>query len=94
VTSCGASRAGNVDPSVTSTRTSVLVRRTVTSHTAWPTGVAFDPHWLRHTYATGLLRAGTPLEVVSKLLGHASVTNTAPCSESSGSSRAGLMRAN
>ena len=41
------------------------------------TGVEFDPHWCRHTYATGLLRAGTPVEVVSKLLGHASVTTTA-----------------
>jgi integrase len=40
------------------------------------TGVGFDPHWLRHTYATGLLRADTPMEVVSKLLGHASVTTT------------------
>jgi integrase/recombinase XerD len=39
-------------------------------------GLDFDPHWLRHTYATGLLRAGTPVEVVSKLLGHASVTTT------------------
>lgn len=40
------------------------------------TGVDFDPHWFRHTYATGLLRTGVPLEVVSKLLGHASVTTT------------------
>ena len=40
------------------------------------TGIEFDPHWCRHTYATGLLRAGTPVEVVSKLLGHASVTTT------------------
>lgn len=40
------------------------------------TGVDFDPHWYRHTYATALLRAGTPVEVVSKLLGHASVTTT------------------
>lgn len=39
-------------------------------------GLDFDPHWLRHTYATRLLRAGTPAEVVSKLLGHASVTTT------------------
>ncbi len=39
-------------------------------------GVDFDPHWCRHTYATRLLRAGAPLEVVSKLLGHASVTTT------------------
>ena len=40
------------------------------------TGVDFDPHWYRHTYATALLRAGTPVEVVSSLLGHASVTTT------------------
>lgn len=40
------------------------------------TGLDFDPHWYRHTYATRLLRAGTPVEVVSKLLGHASVTTT------------------
>jgi integrase/recombinase XerD len=38
------------------------------------TGIDFDPHWLRHTYATGLLRRGTPIETVSKLLGHASIT--------------------
>jgi site-specific recombinase XerD len=40
------------------------------------TGIDFDPHWCRHTYATGLLRAGTPVEVVSRLLGHASVSTT------------------
>lgn len=40
------------------------------------TGLDFDPHWFRHTYATRLLRAGTPVEVVSKLLGHASITTT------------------
>ena len=39
-------------------------------------GFDFDPHWARHTYATRLLRNGTPLEVVSNLLGHASVTTT------------------
>jgi integrase/recombinase XerD len=41
------------------------------------TGVDFDPHWYRHTYATRLLRGGTPVEVVSKLLGHACLTTTA-----------------
>ncbi|HJT04960.1 MAG TPA: site-specific integrase, partial [Pseudonocardiaceae bacterium] len=41
------------------------------------TGVEFDPHWWRHSYATRLLRAGTPVEVVSKLLGHVCVTTTA-----------------
>jgi integrase/recombinase XerD len=40
------------------------------------TGVGFDPHWFRHSYATRMLRAGTPVEVVSRLLGHASVTTT------------------
>lgn len=40
------------------------------------TGISFDPHWYRHTYATRLLRGGTPVEVVSKLLGHVSLTTT------------------
>jgi integrase/recombinase XerD len=40
------------------------------------TGIVFDPHWFRHTMATRLLRDGVSLEVVSKLLGHASVTTT------------------
>ena len=40
------------------------------------TGIDFDPHWLRHTYATGLLRSDVPVEVVSSLLGHASVATT------------------
>jgi site-specific recombinase XerD len=41
------------------------------------TGVDFDPHWARHAYATRALRDGVPIEVVSKLLGHGSVTTTA-----------------
>jgi integrase/recombinase XerD len=40
------------------------------------TGIEFDPHWWRHSYATRLLRAGTPVEVVSKLLGHVCITTT------------------
>ncbi|MGH3855526.1 MAG: tyrosine-type recombinase/integrase [Pseudonocardiaceae bacterium] len=40
------------------------------------TGVDFDPHWYRHTYATRLLRKKTPIEVVSTLLGHSSITTT------------------
>lgn len=40
------------------------------------TGVDFDPHWCRHTYATRLLRKSTPIEVVSTLLGYSSITTT------------------
>jgi integrase/recombinase XerD len=40
------------------------------------TGIDFDPHWFRHSMATRLLRDGAPVEVVSKLLGHSSVTIT------------------
>jgi site-specific recombinase XerD len=40
------------------------------------TGIDFDPHWCRHSMATRALRDGVPIEVVSKLLGHASVTTT------------------
>lgn len=39
-------------------------------------GVKFNVHMLRHTYATDLLRRGVPAEVVQKLLGHASLTTT------------------
>ncbi|MBA3488962.1 MAG: site-specific integrase [Longispora sp.] len=40
------------------------------------TGIDFDPHWCRHTAATRMLREGVPIEVVSKLLGHADLTTT------------------
>lgn len=40
------------------------------------TGIGFDPHWFRHTYATELLRRKTPIESVAALLGHASITTT------------------
>jgi len=40
------------------------------------TGVAFGPHWFRHTYATWLLRRGAGMESVKELLGHASITTT------------------
>jgi integrase len=40
------------------------------------TGIAFDPHWFRHSAATRWLRDGVPIEVVSTLLGHSSVTVT------------------
>jgi integrase/recombinase XerD len=41
------------------------------------TGLDFDPHWFRHPAATRWLRDGVPIEIVSKLLGHSSVTVTA-----------------
>jgi integrase len=34
------------------------------------------PHWFRHTHATALLLADTPLHVVSRRLGHRSVQTT------------------
>ena len=40
------------------------------------TGIAFDPHWFRHSAATRWLRDGVPVEVVSALLGHSSVAVT------------------
>lgn len=40
------------------------------------TGIEFGPHTFRHTYATGLLRRGVPVEVVQRLLGHASISTT------------------
>ena len=40
------------------------------------TGIDFDPHWLRHSAATRMLRDGVPVEVVSKVLGHSSVAIT------------------
>ncbi len=54
---------GNVDD---------LVRRLRAS-----TGIThFTAHVLRHTYATRLLRAGVPVEVVAELLGHSSSQTT------------------
>ena len=40
------------------------------------TGLDFDPYWCRHSAATRMLRDGVPIEVVSKILGHASITST------------------
>jgi integrase/recombinase XerD len=40
------------------------------------TGVDFEPHQYRHTYATWLLRRGAGMESVKELLGHASITTT------------------
>lgn len=40
------------------------------------TGIEFTAHMLRHTRATEWIRAGVPIEVVSKLLTHRSVATT------------------
>jgi len=40
------------------------------------TGIDFEPHQYRHTYATWLLRKGAGMESVQELLGHASITTT------------------
>ena len=40
------------------------------------TGIEFSPHVLRHTRATELIRAGVPIEIVSKMLTHRSVVTT------------------
>lgn len=37
---------------------------------------AMTPHWFRHTHATALLLANTPLHVVSRRLGHSDVQTT------------------
>jgi site-specific recombinase XerD len=40
------------------------------------TGIDFEPHQYRHTYATWLLRRGAGMESVKELLGHTSITTT------------------
>jgi integrase/recombinase XerD len=59
------------------------------------TGIAFTPHLLRHTRATELIRADVPIEIVSKMLTHRSVTTTSDTylHLSVGDVRAELVRA-
>lgn len=40
------------------------------------TGIDFNLHMFRHTAASEMIRAGVPIEVVSKILTHANVTTT------------------
>jgi integrase len=50
--------------------------RSLIAKTTHATGIGFTAHTLRHTFATTLRRGGAPMEVVSELLGHSSVTTT------------------
>ncbi|MBE3042557.1 tyrosine-type recombinase/integrase [Candidatus Bathyarchaeota archaeon] len=36
----------------------------------------FGPHALRHRFATQMIRAGVPIKIVSKILGHSSIATT------------------
>lgn len=40
-------------------------------------GIKITPHQLRHAFATYSLKAGARLEIISKLLGHSSISTTA-----------------
>jgi site-specific recombinase XerD len=64
-------------PPVGAPMTAGAVAKLVTRLRQWTGIVEFSPHALRHGYATRLLRAGTPMEVVAELLGHSSPTTTA-----------------
>lgn len=39
-------------------------------------GLGFTPHQLRHSAATNLIRAGTPLPIVSRMMNHSNISTT------------------
>lgn len=63
--------AGRVGAPMTADTVAALVRRTGAR-----VGFDFTPHMLRHTYVTLAMRGKVPLEVVSRLVTHASVQTT------------------
>jgi len=63
--------AGRVGQPMTAGTVAALVRRTRAR-----VGFDFTPHMLRHTYVTVAMRGKVPLEVVSRLVTHASVETT------------------
>ena len=64
--------AGSYHGKAVTTRT---IHRWTTHATLQAFGEAFNPHALRHTYATRLLKV-TDIRVVQELLGHANVAST------------------
>jgi len=63
--------AGRIGAPMTASTVADLVRRTRAR-----VGFDFTPHMLRHTYVTLAMRGKVPLEVVSRLVTHASVETT------------------
>jgi integrase/recombinase XerD len=63
--------AGRIGQPMTSDTVADLVRRARSK-----VGFHFTPHMLRHTYVTLAVRAGVPLEIVSRLVTHRSIETT------------------
>jgi len=63
--------AGRVGQPMNAATVAALVRRTRAR-----VGFSFTPHMLRHTYVTLAMRGKVPLEVVSRLVTHASIETT------------------
>ena len=63
--------AGRIGQPMNAATVAALVRRTRAR-----VGFSFTPHMLRHTYVTLAMRGKVPLEVVSRLVTHASIETT------------------